>query len=84
MSDIYEIKPHIKDYSWGSNNNSSWVGKIANSVGITAKSYAEAWFGEHQNGSATYQGKELNTLNLYPLKLEFLGKILSISKPLSI
>jgi len=90
MNKIFKLSPHIKAYDWGSKSKSSWVGKIAQSNvkqdnSVLSSFYAEAWFGNHINGSSKISIKEEYT-DLIDLdyKLDFLGKVLSISRPLSI
>jgi len=82
---IYKLKPHIKSYDWGSNEKSSWVGRIATQDSDAKPPYAEAWFGNHTSGSSLIEiENKLTELIDLDYKLNFLGKVLSIERPLSI
>ena len=95
MNKIFKLSPHIKAYDWGSSSKDSWVGKIAQLNSISSFPYAEAWFGNHVNGSSkialdkspkeeSCNEESYSKLIDLDYQLNFLGKVLSISRPLSI
>lgn len=95
------LRPALQDYDWGLTGEDCLVARhtaeLRRELGLTAKAYAESWFGAHPKGCALALGSNGQFVSLAELIasdplgylgtegiLPFQAKFLSIKKPLSI